>query len=120
MTGQLISRPTSAPDNDYSYGRHEQWECMSHEMEQEHHQKTGEFWSFDYRKKWLERYFTITPHTVAHEIRECGVCGRQIAERMLSGDAGRKATQELQKHLRDLTRRLAGKLGGRKRHIDLV
>lgn len=118
MTGLSIKQPVHAPVSAYSAGRHEQWECVHHECEKEHYDKTGQFWTYDYRKKWLERYFSITPHMVAHEIRECGVCAKEVADGMLSGDVGKEATQALRQHIRQLSRKMASKLGARSKRID--
>lgn len=114
------SAPVHAKESDYTLGRHMEWECALHEEERKHYEKTGQFWSYDYRKRWIERYFTITPLHVHSLIRACDVCSREVAESMLSGDVGRTAFAEFKRHVRELSRKLAGKTGKYRRHIDAV
>ena len=111
-------RPVHARESDYTYGRHMEWECVLHEEETKHHAATGNFWTYDYRKRWIARYFTITPYNTQHVVRQCGVCSKEVAEGMLNGDVGRVAYEEFKKHVRQLSRKLASKTGQYRRNID--
>lgn len=120
MTNKLLSQPVHAKESDYTYGRHMEWECVLHEEETKHYEATGQFWSYDYRKRWIERFFTITPYAKQHVVRPCGVCSEEVSKNMLYGDVGRVAFEQFKAHVRQLSRKLASKTGNYRRHIDVV
>jgi hypothetical protein len=118
MTGLLITRPTHAPVSEHANGRHQEWECQQHEQEARTYAETGSLWSYDYRIWWIQRYFTITPHTVAHSIRSCDVCSREAADALMGEATATAAITRVKNEVRALSRRIASKLGAKSRHID--
>jgi hypothetical protein len=118
MTNKLTQKTTWALGAETRLGRHHAWEVAAHLAEHEYTTKTGKHWDFEFRKKWLERYFQITPHVVAYEIKECWVCSEEISTALLEGRKPGAQPQAVKDTIRQLTARLGAKAGVRQRHID--
>lgn len=118
MTGLAIKSPTHTDNVNFALGKHQDWECSAHECEDEYFQKSGQLWSYDYRKKWLERYFSITPHVVAHALRDCRVCVKLREQELVHPAETAKAVRVITEQVHALSRRLASKLTTHSKRID--
>lgn len=118
MTGQLTRQPVYAPESAYAIGQHCGWEVDAHQAERESFEKTGQYWTLDYRKRWLERYFTITPYMVAYRIDTCAWCVSEKESLLLGDKKVSEGVQALRNEIRKLARRFASKLAAKHRHID--
>lgn len=120
MTGQQSRQPTHARAEEYGTGFHKAWEVAQHEAENEYEKQTGKLWTYDFRKRWIERYFSITPYGDAYTVRKCTVCHAE-REKELYGDTDyQDNVKRIREEVRRISRKLAVKLSGKSRQIDRV
>jgi hypothetical protein len=120
MTGQQTRQPVHAKREEYATGSHLAWEAAQHEAEDIYYKTTGKLWEYDFRKRWIEKYFSITPYHEAYEVRICSVCMGERELELFSDPTLKDNVKRIREEVRSISRRLAVKASGKSRHIDRV